>query len=387
VQESTPKKIKVLHLIDSGGLYGAEKMLLALVDEQSKMGIQPIILSSGLPEDHQKPLEIEVQKRSISLKVWRMKAGLNVPEAYRIIKWAKSQNVDVLHAHGYKFNILLGLIPKFLRKLPLVTTVHGYVHARRFSAMWLYELLDRLMLQRMDGVVFVSEANEGEFRSVSKVSRFVRINNGIPGIVKLPLLDQGIQQFIGGFKTSLLAIGRLSPEKGFSDLIAALALIYQEKSLADGSIGLVIVGEGRERQALEEQIKQSGLSKNVMLAGYHDNAGDLVSYFDALVMPSKTEGLPITLLEAMRSSAIIIATKVGGIPAVVGDDSALLISPASLVELKEAVLRVFNNKESLTCLACQAKERFLSGYTSEVMADKYARFYSDVLGINVVADK
>ena len=156
--------IKVLHLIDSGGLYGAEMMLLDLVEEQVKSGIKPLILSVGTHEDEKKPIELAAEKRSLPIKAYRMKAGFNLMSGIGVLRFAQKKKFQILHSHGYKFNILLGIIPRFMRKIPIITTVHGYVHAAYFSKMGMYQYLDRFSLQWLDFVVFVSVLTEQKIK-------------------------------------------------------------------------------------------------------------------------------------------------------------------------------------------------------------------------------
>ena len=70
-----------------------------------------------------------------------------------IVKYAQGNQVDVLHSHGYKGNILLGLLPRRIRRLPIVTSVHGWTSTSRFSKMWFYECLDSQSLSFLDQVV------------------------------------------------------------------------------------------------------------------------------------------------------------------------------------------------------------------------------------------
>ena len=117
-------------------------MLLALVEEQVKQGLEPIILSAGNLGVEKKSLELEAEKLGLSVKIWRMKPGLNFKEAWKIIKWAKAEGVNVLHSHGYKFNILMGCFSWCANRIPLLVTVHGYTAAERYSSMWLNQCLD-----------------------------------------------------------------------------------------------------------------------------------------------------------------------------------------------------------------------------------------------------
>jgi glycosyltransferase involved in cell wall biosynthesis len=375
--------IKVLHLIDSGGLYGAEKMLLALCKEQKKQGIQPFILSCGVQADIEKPIEAEAKRLGIDVIAWRMKPGLNVPGVLKTLRLAKTHHVNVLHSHGYKFNILLGLIPKAFHSFKLLTTVHGYVQAKIFSIMWLYEVLDRVALRRFDRVVLVTEKMY-EIPAIARLNqrRLAVIGNGIPSNYNQIALAGEDLAFRTKFKTCLVAVGRLSPEKGFFALLDALSLAFESHVWIKQAVGLVMYGEGELRADIAHRIALLGLDDNVHLAGYCDDAGAHLANFDALVMPSLTEGLPITLLEAMRAKVPIIASKVGGIPYVLTDEMAYLLNPHDMNALADSVIHIAEQTNKAKSKVSKAYDHFKESYTSHVMSAQYADVYQELLDLN-----
>lgn len=360
--------IKVLHLIDSGGLYGAEKMLLALVAEQVKQGLQPMILSAGDLGVDEKPLELEAKRLGLPIKVWRMKAGFNIPSTKKIINWADGQGCTHFHSHGFKFNVLLALTSLSGLKQKLVTTVHGYVGGKRFSKRWFYEVLDGFALWRFTSVVVVSEP----MLCLSVIRRMPRskvkvISNGISGECQSNDLPKDITNFIAQYSNSVIAVGRLSKEKGFDLLVEAVANL--DEPVRD-KLAVVIVGEGGCRESLESQIARLGLS-NIMLAGYRDDAGAMLIHFDALIMPSLTEGLPITLLEAMRSSVPVCATRVGGIPSVLSESDQYLIEPNNVKAIEAFLNRLVVDKNSIAKSVGANKNYFDRYLSSAVMAEQY----------------
>ena len=172
--------MRVLHLIDSGGLYGAEKMLLTLVSEQMAAGLLPTVLSAGETGIQNKPIEVEARRLGIPVIPWRMNPGFNLKAARDILRWAQSENYQILHSHGYKFNVLMGLWPESIRKIPLIATLHGYVRAKRFTKAWVYETIDRLILARLRRVVLVSEAMKRQVpEKIARSSKTVVIPNGM----------------------------------------------------------------------------------------------------------------------------------------------------------------------------------------------------------------
>lgn len=372
--------MKVLHLIDSGGLYGAERMLLALVAEQIKQGLEPMILSAGEQGIHQKPLEIEAEKLGLPLVVWRMTPGLNYPETRKICEWAEHWGVELVHSHGYKFNILMSLFGRFSRKVPVVSTLHGYVHAPRFSRMWVYELLDRLAISRLDGVIMVGAAMKKELSTgLIPPRRLTTIRNGLAvddtqRKASEPL-PEALEDFFSTHEPVILGVGRLSKEKGFSHLVDS----FREIKKSAPKAGLLIVGDGMLRKDLEEQVARLGLGSDVCLPGYCDNVPALMARSSALVISSSTEGLPITLLEAMAVRLPVVSTDVGEISFVLdeGDSGLLVKDPAS--ELVDAIELLLNETEATHRKTEQAFHKVSGELSARSMAEQYLRVYNGVV--------
>lgn len=361
--------MKVAHLIDSGGLYGAEQVLLMLCKEQQKQGLHPIIVSCGLPGEADKPIEEAARKQEIDMIVWRMPAGINILGIKSLIAQLKNQNVSLLHSHGYKFNILLGVLGKKTIGLPLVSTVHGYVKARFPKKMWVYELLDRIFLKRFDAIVLVSEKMQdiAAFRNNKKIRV---IKNGISSYAPLStsLLEANPYQ--------LLAIGRLSPEKGFDYLIRAIAELNKNKITCH----LTIFGDGGMRSSLSALVNELGQKNNITLAGFVADGEQHFHKYQLIIMPSLTEGIPVTLLEAMRNKTPIIASAVGGIPEVLGSTNGFLIKPASVAEIVSKVETWFSKKEAYKqLLVSDNYRRFTEGFSAEKMALNYRSLYQQLM--------
>jgi len=368
--------MRIVHVIDSGGLYGAEAVLLTLASEQIRRGDAPVILSVGDAGAGEKALETEAQRRKIECETLRMHDGLNFALARRVVAAAEAQGADIIHSHGYKGNILLGLLPRAERPTPVVTTLHGWTAKRTFSKLGLYRFLDQWVLSRLDGVVIVNE----EMRRVRAVARLampaVTVSNGV-----LPTKGIELDQSLAGPLAAMRArctvifgvIGRLSPEKNVVGLIEALATLGPDKN-----IGLAVLGAGSEHRAIEQTIARYGLSTRVLLAGYVANARAALPLMDALVIPSFTEGLPMILLESMSAGVPVIATRVGDIPNVLLD-SGVLVPPDDVAALAGALSQVAGDLPRYRGLAALAVERIARDYGAATMAEKYSAVYAAVM--------
>ncbi|MFT5249009.1 MAG: glycosyltransferase involved in cell wall biosynthesis [bacterium] len=361
--------MKILHLIDSGGLYGAEQMLLALTEEQIKQGLQPVILSCGLPDEADKALEIEAEKRNIPVIKWRMKSGLNFKGAWEIIKRAQKEQVDIFHSHGYKFNILFAIFPRFVQKKPFLTTVHGYVHAPKYSASWVYQILDKICLKQMHRVVFVSQQTQKSFLSLKN---FNVISNGISTTIQSKI---ELNERFDGHSIKLLAVGRLAVEKGFEFILQA---IY-DANMAGKKISVDIMGTGNELDNLQKMVQTLKLNSNVKFLGFIEEPSRYFYAYDALIMPSLTEGLPITLLEALREKLPVLASNVGEIPFVLEEHCPLINVDEDLPFLYKNICEFecfYNTSGEQAQLALY--DKFRNEYSSKNMASKYKAVYENM---------
>lgn len=371
--------VKVLHIIDSGGLYGAEIMLLNLAAEQTRLGLNPKIASIGALGCGEKALEVEARRRGIQVEVFRMRPGPNFSGALRILKYARRQGIALLHTHGYKANILFGLLPRFLRRLPLVSTVHGWTSTRGLSKMRLYEWVDGLSLRGVDQVVLVNSAMAKHPRLQALRQRCQVVDNGLAEPdVPVPVPEGELAEFCRqGF--TFCAVGRLSPEKGFDLLLEALAAVRPQYP----ALRLVIFGEGRQRLELETKLSNLGLQQQVRLPGYCSEVRSYLPLCRALVLSSLTEGLPIVVLEAMQARVPIIATRVGGVPEVLaGGQAGLLVAAGNREALATALGQFSADPASSLERVAVAAHRVREHYSSGSMARKYQEIYSGLLTVD-----
>jgi len=315
---------------------------------------------------------------------------------------------DILHSHGYKGDVAFGSMPKSIRKLPLVSTLHGWTSVNGISKNALYEWLQRKSLRRMDAVVLVNKSmlSHPKLNHLNRINFHV-VNNGIP-ISDSPFndlpneqfnhltnpqfdhltnqqLDKEIIDFCSGSFT-IGSIGRLSTEKGYRYLIEAFALLLKK----DIDARLIIIGEGYERKQLEELVVDFGLKDKVLLLkdkvllpGYRDKAKQYLPYFNAFVLSSLTEGLPMTLLEAMQAKVPIVATRVGGIPDALSNGEAGLLAEAQNPKaLAEALSRIYKNSNLASELVDKAYHRLSSEYSSQNMALGYLKIYNNLIQQN-----
>lgn len=371
--------MKILHVIDSTGVYGAEVMLLNLMMEQQTMGYVPVLVcleTDGGSAMSEGGLSNEARKRQVDVICYPAGRGYSWSIAKGFFSLAKTQGAAILHSHGYKGNILLGSVPRKLRTVPTISTIHGWTAVRRLSRLWWYVVLDKFFLERMDATVSVSPAACVRSRTAES---FVVPNGMAP--LKFPdrrVLADSEPEIIRFCNDAFVVgvISRLSDEKGLDYLINAVEGLMQSGC----NLKVVIFGEGPQRERLQRRLESGRLTDRILLAGYKCQAHRYLPLFDTFVLPSLTEGLPMTLLEAMQAGVPIIASRVGGIPGLLKEgDLGLLVEPGDTKGIRTAIDQLYADRAKGASMAAAAREEVMSNYSSRRMAEQYASIYTAVI--------
>lgn len=247
---------------------------------------------------------------------------------------------DVVHAHGMRAGALAAsALTATARRPRLVVTVHNAPPDGGGAARLVYLALERVVAKRADVVLAVSPDLERRMRAAGarQVARAV-----VPA--PLPATDNSNKRVAPGSdrrsaddgRPLVLAVGRLAPQKGFATLIDA-ASAWQDRTPRPR---LLIAGDGPLKAELEARAKARNVDAE--FPGHRDDIPELLARASVFVMPSRWEGQPLALQEALRAGVPIVASAVGGIPELTGD-AALLVRPGSQEELRQSVLSVMDN--------------------------------------------
>lgn len=351
-------------------------MLLNLAYEHTQLGLEPVIASIRNFIEEDLTLEEEATNRSLKAFTIRMHDGPNMLGAWKLLRIAKKRGFDILHSHGYKGNILLGFIPRTIRTIPLVSTLHGWTSTSRLSKMFLYEFLDSLSMKNIDAVCTVNSYMLSHRRLRHMKERLYVVPNGIPSLIESK--DKPEEEIVEFCKQgfTIATIGRLSKEKGHELLIKAFSDF--QNVFADAR--LLILGEGPERGKLEGLVNSKNLYGKVMLPGYKEQAWKYLKNCKIFVLSSVTEGMPITLLEAMQTGIPVIATAVGGIPEIItNEDLGYLAQPGSPENLCERMIEVRNDMTGAEIKSKKAKEITHTRFSVKAMAENYLNIYNKLL--------
>lgn len=219
----------------------------------------------------------------------------------------------------------------------------------------------RMLSLRVDAHVAVGEMSARRMEDFYALGRdtVISIPNGVPDIGEpLPPSVRSQGEMIVG------SIGRLDAMKGHDVLLQAIAQVE--------GIRAVILGEGSERTALERLAAELGISDRVELPGWVDNPRSYLPGFDVVALPSRSEGFPLVMVEAMLAARPVVATRVGSVPeAVIPHQTGLLVNKNNSVELALALRELRDCPTQRLQLGQQARQRALTHFTAEIMATQY----------------
>jgi len=290
---------------------------------------------------------------------------------------------DIVCCSGYKPDII-GLLAGRQTGVPVVSVSHGWTAATmkvRFN-----ETIDRLALRWMDAVVCVSEAQATRVRATgTPIARIHVIRNAV-SLEKFGRTDPEFRSELESLFPSLKeqasprfrivgAAGRLSPEKGFENLIEAAALVVKELH----NVGFVIFGEGPRRAELTRLIADRKLQDSVVLPGFRGNLHDYLPHFDLVALPSYTEGLPVIVLEAFAARVPVVATAVGGVPEVIEEGiSGLIVPPGNPKQLAQKIAALLRDDEKRQAMGQRARQRVEDHFTFAGQSAIYQRLFQQL---------
>jgi glycosyltransferase involved in cell wall biosynthesis len=354
---STPcVALPIIHLLSSGGFYGAERMLLDHC--------------LATPGQHQvlfldAPAELIERFRQAGVDA-RGCAGLG-----GLLRHLHQRRSDkpLLNTHNFKGQ-LFGWVGATLLRLPLVITQHGFTPRSRKQKFYTWLSLQLCRTASVKRVVCVAQSIAALHREAGvRAEKLQVIANGLPAAPALPPLER--QRWLVGY------VGRLSSEKG-PDLFldALIALCHQHPQL-----DAVMLGDGPEREALQARIDAAGLPQRIRLPGYQTAMQGWWQQLDALVISSRTEGTPMILLEAMQAGVPVVAFAVGGIPDVLQDrHNGLLAAPTDTAALARQLDTLLAEPKLAAQLRDNARRTQQERYDLKALAERWSQLYIHTAG-------
>lgn len=368
---------KVLQLRCTGQLLGAERVILELGKELPPLGYESVVgvpVEQGMPEPE---LVCAAKALGYEVVVFPIKGAFDLSALTAVKKYVQDNNIDIVHSHGYRED-LYALKCRSLAKL--VATNHLW--KRTDWKLSLYAKLDAFLLKFFHHIVAVSKPvkidmlNEG-----LKDQKITLVQNGIDTAHYAQKHDTAAIKASLGIEqdaTVLATLSSLTGEKAIDVAIKAFAALPEQSN----KLTLLVIGDGPERDNLQQLAHKLGCEKRVVFAGRRSDISALLSCVDLFVLSSLAEGLPMALLEAMASGCAVIATAVGDVPDVVDTSVGRLIEAGDSQALTNAMQEIVYDSAALKRYGNAAKNRIEQQFSSKAMASGYAAIYNKLLNAN-----
>ena len=325
--------------------------------------------------DHEGAWAHELCDRGIRVTALGRQPGFHPSLGRSVADAARQHGATVIHAHHYSPYIYSALAKFIHPSLRVVFTEHGRLgdrgpsRKRRLANIVAGRFADRVFAVSQDVRQHLIHEGFGP-------ARVGVIYNGIDiGPVPDPDTRARVRRALGVADDAIVVatVARLDPVKDLGTLIRATAL-----ASGGGPLGLLIIGDGSGRSSLESIAAQETRSRRVRFMGHLEDARDWLAGCDVYANSSLTEGVSLTILEAMAAALPIVATRVGGTPEVVNDTCARLVPPRDPTLLAEALRAVAVDRELRQTLGQAARQRVCDRFALDRMVAEYRQVYDRV---------
>jgi len=279
---------------------------------------------------------------------------------------------DIVHANSSKAGALGRLAALLAGVHHRVFTTHGWAFAAAEGrAARLYTFVERCLRPLTSTVICVSERERR--RGVEARACTARRALVIPNAVDVTRFGPHRGNGVGG-PVRLVSVGRLAAPKDFATLIEAVA------ALPRGSVCLDVLGNGPQREELEALVSAHGLDEWIAFRGTVADVAPELARADVFVLSSRSEGMPMSVLEAMAAGLPVVASDVGGIRELVDAETGILVPPADATALAEALARLVVDAEERRRLGASGRRRAAGRFALPEWQERHRDLYAQLVG-------
>lgn len=368
------RPLRVVMLVESVYGGGAERFTVGLSRALADRGEHVVVCASRGVGRNREPIAHETGVDVLMLGRTRMLSPLAWA---RLVRYLRRERVDVLHAHMYGSNVWAPVLGR-LGGVPVVVATE---HSWTYEGQRVRQLLDRFWVgPGVDAFVAVSPEDARRMAEIEKVPAG-KIRMIPTGLLRDPDELAGAPATVrdelglGPDVPVVGAVGHLRPMKAMDVLVDAFARVAERVPDAH----LIIAGDGPLRPDIERQIAALGVGERVHLLGVREDVPAVLASSDVVAMPSDSEGSPIALIEAMTAGRPVVATRVGGVPAILDEGRCgVLVPPRDPGALAAAVQSLLADRDRAERLGEVAAERARAEYGIARIAARWSELYRDL---------
>lgn len=361
-------KLRILHLIGSTGLYGAERWVLALMRASNSDKVDMMLINLVDCDCPQSQVVSAAKQRGLFAIDFVTGGKFNPLAAVRLAKWIKKHQINIVHGHGFKSDVI-GLLSARLSGCKVVTTPHGWSQEGN-NKLRIYESIDRWLFKYMD---MVCPLSSDLAKGLSNGNNIRLIRNGVDVeevLASTPSDKTNRNCYLIGY------VGQLIERKDLNTLFEAFKILCEDNK----DIRLVVIGDGHLKDALKAKARQLLIENQVEFMGYRQDATSMLKVFDIFVLPSLMEGIPRCIMEAMAAGVPVIVSDIpGNRDLVVSGETGLLFSPGNSQDLAMKIKYARMHPDDVKGMAIRASDMIMSEYSSRKMALEYETIYYELM--------
>ena len=366
--------MKVLQLISNPGIGGTETFLLNLVPGLMEKGIDVRLLNLWSGGGDIRPVAEE-----LSLPYTVIDAGsrrIRMRGLMELNRYIGRERFDIINTYGLRTSLITRLLPAVCGEAVLITGLRGIDTWRR----WYHVLPDWLTSWRVD--YFVGNSQQvcavRRRRERTPESKLVCIPNGIDITKFEPEAIPSPSRESLGLPPHVLCttVANFRAHKGHAYLLEVIERAFQSQL----SIHFAWVGAGDDEKTLKHQVNRRGLQSMVTFLGAMEDVRPVLNMSDIFFLPSREEGMPRALMEAMAMGVAPIATRVGGVPEVIDDGvSGLLVDYQDVEAGVDALAQIVDSRETRELFGQASRRAIVERFSLQAMVDRYEAFYRSVV--------
>lgn len=368
---------KILFVITKAEIGGAQKYVLDCVQAAKNDGYDVMVASERNSYLYEALSELAIPFKELPSLQRNVNARMDLRLFFELLSLFRKEKPDVLHLNSSKVGAMGAFAGRCARVKNIIFTAHGWAFNEPRSA-W-----ERRMIVAISKFAALFQH---AIICVSEFDRAAALHHRIAPAEKLITIHNGINPRAIPFLPKKEAREKLGiPEDAY--VIGTIANFYKTKSLDTlvlaaissanlENIRFIIIGDGPEKEMVERLVEKYQLTKQFMLPGVIQDANTYLKAFDLFVLPSKKEGLPYALLEAMAAHLPCIASDVGGIPEIITNDhNGIVIKNLTPGKLWSAIAELMKEKKKARSMGAQAYETIEKQFSLDVMRTKTLALY------------
>ncbi len=366
--------MRVAAFMDTQSVSGPAKQLVAVIPELAATGVDVTVVAVVAEECPTTPFTEFLDRNEIKYVTISSRGRLDREMIRDFSRLLKVMNPDLLQTHSYRPAFLAWLIRLLASpSWRWIAFFHG--ETAEDLKVRLYNAIDKFVIRSADLLVIVAESQRQRVHNRRGVAR-------VANAALFPPLAEGLYCDLPPVDDRPLIgyVGRLSHEKGIDVLLEAAALL-----IADGlTFAIVLAGEGPELPRLQAQTAELGLARVVRFLGHVPNPSSLYGKLSMFVLPSRSEGMPNVIFEALRFRVPVVATTVGDVPSMIASEElGRLVPPDNARALANAIRAVLLG--GCARVPIDASARFLAVHSVEQRAASIGAIYRRLVPVRRVS--